>query len=186
MNKSNTTMLVILLSLGAIFNTSCTKEEVIDNTSEKAIHHVALYSFSKDLMEIYDVKVEAVCDGKTVSKTNLKKADAYSEDDETVSYNVDTYTSGPVEYKLILKCCKKTEDLVEERKYDLGYNAQFMSVTRYPEKALKILDENADCMPQTIVGKVLQSTYGDEKTFNGQTVYAVYAIVNSYSYLMTE
>ena len=175
------------MSLGALFNTSCTKEEANDSTSvDNQSHHVGLYSFSKDLLEIYDAKVEALCKGKVVSTIDLKMIEAYSEDDETVSYNVDTYTSDPVEYRLSLSCCMKVDDLDRRHKYDLGYDIQFMSVTRSPEKALKMLEKNVDCMPQTISGRDLRGCYNEGHEFSGQTVYEVYAIVNSRSFILSK
>lgn len=185
MKKTNSIALVILMSLCTILNSACTKEEIIENSSvEKPTHHIGLYAFSKDLLEIYDAKVEAICNGEVVNTIDLKKTEAYSEADKTISYNVDLYTAAPVEYKLNLTCCKEEVELESSRNYNLGFDAQFITVSRAPEKALKMLDEAADCLPQSINGISLQSFYGASSEFNGKTVYAVYAIVNSKSYLM--
>jgi len=186
MKKINTIALVIFMSLSAMMNTACTKEEIIDNSSSAPSHHVGLYSLSKDLLEIYDVQVEAICEGKVVNTIDLKKIEAYSEDARTVSYNVDLYTSSPVEYKLSLKCCKEENELDSSRDYGLGFDAQFMNVTRSPEKALEILDEASDCMTQSINGVSLQSYYGATSEYQGKTVYAVYAIVNTRSFMMSK
>ena len=187
MKKINNLALVILMSLGAIINTACTSEEIIESSPvEKPTHHIGLYAFSKDLLEIYDAKVEAICNGEVVNTIDLKKIEAYSEADKTISYNVDLYTAAPVEYKLNLTCCKEETELDCSRNYDLGFDAQFISVSRAPEKALQMLDESSDCLPQSINGISLQSFYGASSEFHGKTVYAVYAIVNSKSYLMME
>ena len=105
----NMFMLMTIMSLGAMMITSsCSKEEAFENSSEdQPTHHVGLYTLSKDLVEIYDAKVEAICNGKVVNTIDLKMIEAYAEDDETVSYNVDLYTEKPVEYKLSFSCCKE-------------------------------------------------------------------------------
>lgn len=186
MKKINSIALVILMSLSAMINTACTKEESFEDTSMNPSHHVGLYSLSKDLMEIYDVQVEAICEGKIVNTIDLKQIEAYTEDENTVSYNVDLYTASPVEYKLSLKCCKEENELDCSRNYGLGFDAQFMNVTRSPEKALEMLNEASDCMMQSINGLSLQSYYGATSEFKGKTVYAVYAIVNTRSFLMSK
>lgn len=177
MSKFNTFSLVALMSLGAFLNVSCDKEEAIETAS----HHVGLYAMSKDLMEIYDVKVEALCDGKVVNSVNLNKANAFSEDDNRISFNVDTYTSDSVEYKLTLTCNKELDELEPDETFALGYATRFVSVERSPEKAAIILDKQADFSraTQTFSTLDLKSVYNDKSIYKGLSVYAVYAIVNS-------
>ncbi len=184
----NMFMLMTIMSLGAMMITSsCSKEEAFENSSEdQPTHHVGLYTLSKDLVEIYDAKVEAICNGKVVNTIDLKMIEAYAEDDETVSYNVDLYTEKPVEYKLSFSCCKELDELNDTRNYDLGFVANFVKAQRSPEKALKTLKARANCMTQTIDGLILRSYYGAGSEYKGKTFYAVYAIVNTGSYKMTD
>lgn len=188
MKKLNFVAYVVLATLSALLNTACTQSDILtqNSTAEQPAHNVALYAVTKDLLEIYDAKIEAVCNGEVINSIDLKKAEAYSEDESTASFNVDVYTTDPVEYKLKLTCCKNEEELECRRNYDLGFDAQFIRVQKAPEKALKMLDESSDCLPQSINGLSLQSFYGANSEFRDKTVYAVYAIVNSKSFLMVE
>lgn len=190
MKKINNFVLAALCALGCMMNSSCTNEEVIDNSSvEKPMHHVGLYTLSKDLLEIYDAEVVAVCDGQVLNTIDLKNSDVYEEDAETKSFNVDMHTTASsVEYKLQLSCCKAEDDLDLGRDYELGINAQFVSVEKSPEQMLKMMKNAQKYNPQSLNGMQLASHYMDDSEYGvdykGKSVYAVYAEVNSKSFVL--
>jgi len=187
MKKLNILTLTALVAIACLFNVSCTSYETEENATEveKPMHHLGFYSFSNDLLEIYDAQVEAVCDGQVLSTIDIKKSKAYSSNAETTSYNVDMFTTAKaVEYKLKLTCCKNDADLDLSRTYELGLNAQFISVSSAPDAALEMLDSETSYFPQALNGMTLQSFYGIGQEYSGQSVYEVYAIVNSKSFVL--
>ncbi len=176
---------MLCVALGATAMVSCNSYDDADETVSETTH-LGMYSFSRDLLDIYDVMVTVKSGSNVLAEYDLKNGEAYYENDDAVSYDISIVSPATVlEYSLTIKCSKDEEELDENRLYDLGFNSIFTSVTQQPERVLSMMKNySSDRSSQKFSGNVLQSLYGAE--YDGMSVYEVYAEVNSLSYVVDD